>query len=228
MHIGKFKRFSMCNCLTIRMDRAIKKINPKALRTYTAHLMSTDLFLKLAHPGVNIRVPLKDYWPEKRYIKVYTIPKNIITFLFSPFNEAFHTNYCFGSSVQYTVPKKLSGKLICIARDKKFDVKQIKKSAQDFAKDLEAMNKKVSKIWNVQSKILIFYDNTYAPESIRDRLVLFDSIAKNVLGWPYIQIKEKKTKVNKDSIYSWQHYNNKTHIKLAKQIEFIERSYKNI
>lgn len=54
-----FSRFSLCNCLTTRMDKAVKGLVERPIRTYTAYLMTTDVFLHRAHAGENISVPFK-------------------------------------------------------------------------------------------------------------------------------------------------------------------------
>ena len=76
MNIEDFKRFSLCNCLTVRMEKHAKRRKiPPPIRTYTAHVMTMDLFLRKVRPGAVIQIPYPELWP-KGFITTYRIPKN--------------------------------------------------------------------------------------------------------------------------------------------------------
>jgi len=221
MDIDKFKRFSMCNCLTVRMDRIAKETNPNVARTYTAHLMTIDLFLKLAKPGIQIDVPFKEFWPTQKYIRTYRIPKKVNTFLFSPFNEAWHPGYHFGTDVRYVVPKRLRQPMIkeSVRHGVKF-IRGRPNFSKQFIENMKALDKKVTKLWN-PNKILVLYDNTWAPTNKKPRLDLFNQVAKETLKWPCIQVSEKRPKPK--GADRWQHYSNSTYLGLLRQIEKLER-----
>lgn len=224
MDMTKFKRFSMCNCLTVRMDKLSKKANPKVIRTYTAHLMTLDLFLKLAKPGMSLDVPFKKYWPKQKYIRTYHIPKKVTTFLFSPFNESWHPTFRFDTNVSYVVPKRLRKAIAKESAKHNMPFTREKKgSILQFKKNIKALDKKVTSLWSPR-KILVLYDNTWAPKDKKSRLDAFNQIARKTLKWPCVQIKQKRNKPTKEDL--WQHYSNAIYLNLQNQIEDIEKELK--
>jgi len=221
VEIAKFSRFSMCNCLTVRMDRHAKTTyKKKLLRTYTAHLMTPSVFINEAYPGTIIDVPFKSYWPRAKHIRQYYIPQKIKTFLLSTFNEVFHPNYTFGTSTRYTVPFKYRKAVLKHKLSKRDNVKA--KNLIDkktYIKHLKQLDAKVDEIWGPVNKILILYDHSAAPSEIQHRANKFNKIARKTLDWPCIPVEETYARGNR----TWQHYATNTYLKLLVQIEQLER-----
>jgi hypothetical protein len=215
MDIDKFSRFSMCNCLTVRMDRLVKEASKNSVRTYTAHLMTPHLFLRKVEPGVTIDVPFKDYWPKSKYIRQYVIPKRVRTFLLSTFNEIYHPNHSFGDGIRYVVPRGFRNKL-----PKSASIKSIKRiTAEQFSLQLKKIDKKISDMWGDVCKILVFYDHSRASTRIQERAELFNQTARLAVNWPVIQVRERFP----SEVRTWQHYSNKIYLELYKLIGRIER-----
>jgi len=203
------------------MDK-YNKVRKNVSRTYTAHLMTTDIFLQLAFPGKRIDAPFKKYWPKKSYIRTYVIPHKIDTFLFSPFTEARYSSYYINKYGRYIIPKNLRNEFFMSLGKEKTKLKKIKGiTIKKFIEDLKEINKKIIDIWNPKNKILIFYDNMWAPPSIKSRLILFDKIAKETLGWEHIQVVGgMQCKPHKNDM--WQHYDRTVYINLYNQISKLE------
>lgn len=219
LDINKFRRFSMCNCLTVRMEQYAKRSSANMLRTYTAHLMTPDLFLKKAKRGVHFNVPFIDFWKTKTYINTYCIPKKVDTFLFSTFNEIFHPNFTFDDGIRYVVPKQFRQKVLEHKQAIRKSVRRVNHiPINQYKNQLMLLKRKVGLLWKNVNKILIFYDHSRAPKAIRKRALEFNSMAMRVLNWPVIQIEEKYRFTG-----SWQHYSVRTYMNLLAQIEGIER-----
>lgn len=220
VNINKFGRFSMCDCLTIRMDKYIKH-RQDVIRTYTPFLMTLDVFLNLAFPGTHVSVPFKEHWPGRKGIKDYEIPVKINTFLFSPFHAAFHHSYYF-DSIRWFIPKEIVKKLSSILKERGISIRKAKTYTQEqFKFDLKKLDKKVTAIWNPKNKILVFYNNTWAPPRIKNRLILFDNVARETLDWKCISVVDNRKQI--PEVAMWHHYERTTYTKLYDQIAELEK-----
>jgi hypothetical protein len=211
----KFYRFSMCNCLTIRMDQIAKKENKK-IRTYTAHLMTPSVFLAHACPGKEFTVPFHNFWARKDYIKIYKFPKHIKTFLLSPFNEVFHKNYTFYDSTRYAIPLEFTTS---------HKMKQFENVGRLpvywYRRVLKKLNNKIDKIYPNSLKVLIFYSYTRAPQLMKRRALVFQKAAKETLQWPCIRLIETAQQSNQ----SWQHYSTAAYRTVLDKLEKLEEAH---
>jgi len=180
------KRFSMCNCLTIPMPH-----------TYTAHAMTIDFFLDAVIPG------------EK--VGVYTIPRKIDTFLFSPFNESTRKAFTI-DGVRYTY----------VGKDMK-DAKRVpvmRLTVHEFAERLQAMHRKVVVTWGRgTTRILVLYDNTLADEATRKRADEYDNVAISTLGWLVVRVKDDPD----NHKGPWHHYSDAVRLNTLRAIEAVEQ-----
>ena len=212
--IDIFKRFSMGNCATLRMDRYGRKKNMTNIKTYTAHLMSLDSFINFPKNNFNIKIPF-DYWP---YNKKYFLPKKIKTFIYSTFNEIYHPRYSVENSCAFTIPDNFKKRIF----EKQRNNKPIKSlgfcNLYEYKKNIICLNKKVINIWGNVNRVLLFYDFKRAPKKIKIRARAFNKLAKNILGWKIVVINEKYLRAG-----SWQHYSVETYLRLLKNIELLEQ-----
>jgi len=217
----------MCNCLTVRMEKAAKRRKRDLpIRTYTAHLMTMDLFLRKVAPGAEFQIPYPNMWP-KAFITKYRIPETVQTFLFSPFNVIHHPNYIFDNDkdkLRYVIPMAPAG-----ITDNRFvnlraHTTQVARiSPQQFVRELTAVERKVDSIWAKPKKILVFYDYTLAPKAVQTRAKLFQKLARNTVDWPLISVKETVKRNRKDPNV-WPHYSGKTYLGCLSQIERLEQN----
>jgi len=218
----------MCNCLTLRMEKYARAAG-RERRTYTAHQLSTDLFLKFAKPGVTIPLPYKALYP-KDVMTEYAIPNQTNTFLFSTFNEVFHPAFYFtNSNARYTVQRTISGKI-----DTKFS-KLLKNATgkcptytvDNFVKDLARIDTKVNLMWGNILKILIFYDYSWSrSEPLKKRFIQFNRAAKRTVDWPVIQVvRDTQEPHPKKQKRDWAHYNEIVYLDLYDKISAMEEEY---
>jgi hypothetical protein len=209
------------------MEKAAKRRKIEMpVRTYTAHVMTMDLFLRKVQPGAEFQIPYPHLWP-KGFITTYKIPTDVQTFLFSPFNVIHHPNYIFDNDkdrVRYVIPMAPEG-----TTDKKFmnlhkHTKLVDPiNPKRYIKELRAVEKKVDKIWKNALKLLVFYDYTLAPLAVRERAILLHKLSRETVDWPLIQIRETVNRNRKDPNV-WPHYSSKTYLGLLKQIERMENA----
>lgn len=193
-------RFSMCNCLTVYWPGV-----------YTAHAMTMDTFWKYAVPGGSLTMPYADLWPSG-YVRTYRFPRQVRTFMFSPFNEAFHPSYILSSPNNSNSYRVTLGPHKGMVRLKGLAKPVPRLSVEGFEHDLRSMHEHAERIWKPKLKVLVLYDSTWAGNETRKRVRVYDEIARRVLKWPVIQI------VNPDSSQKrWCHYDKKAHeVALAK------------
>lgn len=161
------KRFSICACLTLFMED-----------TYAAMGMGTDLFNKKAVAGQRLVMPGIDHWPKEHGPKVYKIPKKIDTFMYSPFVESTAGFFDMGDGVRQAF--RLRGpKLLALGLAKQIP----RPSLEQWAKDMQAMDKKISEMWPDATKILIFYDHSrIRSEATRNMLERWNQTALDAVG----------------------------------------------
>lgn len=190
------KRFSLCNCLTIYFPE-----------TYTAHAMTMDFFIKKIQAGTRIPTIHTDLWPSG-YVHIFKIPKKIHTFLFSTFNEAYHPNYIFEDGVRYTMgPHTGLAKLKSIAKE----IPRL--SPKEYAIALKEMDKRISSLWGNVLKLLVFYDHSRAPNDIKARMIEYNTVSKNTLGWPHVNVEEPNSPKP-----MWYHYSDIGHKSVVEKI----------
>jgi hypothetical protein len=208
------------------MEKAAKRHKIEIpVRTYTAHVMTMDLFLRKVKPGAEFQIPYPNLWP-KGFITTYKIPTNVQTFLFSPFNIIHHPNYIFDNDkdkIRYVIPMAPEG-----ITDKKFinlrkHTTPVAITPKRYVKELKAVEKKVNKIWKNAFKLLVFYDYSLAPSLVKKQAALFHKLTRETVNWPLIQIKETAKRNRKDPNV-WPHYSGKTYLGLLKQIERMENA----
>lgn len=201
------KRFSMCNCLTISMPD-----------TYTAHAMTVDFFLKRASPGRKIVVDVADERPDDE-ARAFKIPRRVDTFLFSPFNEAFHDAYEI-NGVRYTCVGDELGKVL-----KPLPARPL----PEFGTSLLEMDARVTTMWGDVLKILVLYDSDAADDQIKARLVDHDDAAVEALGWPVLRVLQEITGRYADRANRglWYHYTDATKVNVLRTVESME-SRKNV
>lgn len=215
------KRFSMCDCLTIKMDD-----------TYTAIGAGIDCFINNFVPGEKWIAPFAQKLDEKQLKMMrpvgYKIPKKIDTFFWSPFHEATSTYWDLGDETIYSF--RLRGGFL-----EKFGVatREKRPSMKYLLDKVVEMDKKVNEMWgpNVK-KIMLFYDHSrMLDQQIRKRLEKFNEESSKILQWPTLKIeltdvdpscKEEANTNGKAGWSGWEHYNRDTYKQFYKQIEQLE------
>lgn len=196
------KRFSMCNCLTISMPD-----------TYTAHAMTIDFFLERAAPGRKVVVDVADERPDNE-ARAFKIPKRIDTFLFSPFNEAFHDAYEI-NGVRYTcVGDTLSESLEPLPRQ----------SLGDFSVSLSEIDARVATMWGDVLKVLVLYDSDMADRGTWTRLAGYDDMAVETLGWPTVWVRGGTSSKYAGRVARglWHHYVDSAKAEVLAEVEAME------
>jgi len=192
----------MCNCLTIGFPD-----------TYTSHAMTTDMFLRYVLPGSRVPMPHTDLWPSG-YIKVHKIPEKVTTFLFSTFNEVYHTNYMFEDGCRIAIgPHPETAKLKHIA-------KEISKlSIQDFCDEVQKVGNKVDLIWPGCKKILVWYDTRRADKKTQAMFIKYNEAIIKTVNWPVAQMVDTTCKKE-----NWMHFDDMARFKLFDKIVEIEKT----
>lgn len=145
--------------------------------------------------------------------------------MFSPFNEAFHKSFSFGQSGRrFVIPKKIRQVVFSAAESSNISVRKLGYLSVDrFVEDLKKLDVKVHSLWGVTKKILLLYDNSRAPKWILPRLELFNRVAKNVLNWEHIAVRDRNKKNKVDN--TWPHYSSSVYLCLYNNISTLERDH---
>jgi hypothetical protein len=201
--------FSMCNCITLGMPR-----------TYTAHAMTMDMFLRLASPGARIPRPYIDLWP-KTFIKIYKIPENVKVFVFSTFNEVYLGSHVFEDGVRCTMGFNEKYEPL-----KRLSCPIPRLEIGEFCEYISRVGEKVLRDWGQKTKrIILRYDKTRATPEIRDRMNAYDEAVIKTTGWPVVQVKDPKGPIPvKGRPHMWCHYGKPSLRDLYLDIVKIERS----
>jgi hypothetical protein len=204
----------MCNCLTLDFPK-----------TYTAFALTVDRFLKQVEPGKTIVLSYSELREKNEKIpRAWKIPKKINTFLFSPFNEAYHTMFDCGDGIMSS----------CVGRKARKLSKRVQRYTPfDLADLMKGFDKKIDRIWGKVLKILVLYDNTWSDNNIKFLMNLYDqAVAMRVGGyWPIIRVKSGKatrvSKPNRSSLGPWFHYTDKAKKAVIEEIKALEKTWAN-
>ncbi len=219
------KRFSMCDCISIKMSDS-----------YTAMGAGLELFLKKFNAGEKFVMPYASKLPTDQLKMMrpiaYKIPKQIDTFLWSPFHEATSQYYDLGDGIRYAF--RLKGGFLV-----KFGVaKRIKRpTPKELDAQLVEMNEKIDRMWGPDvKKIMIHYETSRAIDGkLKKRLVDFTRRSNEILGWPGVQMKlsdydvrgpRKNLGMDENGIVwnGWEHYAPQAYDIMHAEIEQLEQT----
>ena len=216
------KRFSMCDCLTVKMED-----------TYTAIGAGLECFLNKFIPGEKWIAPWANKLDEKQLKMMrpvgYKIPKKIDTFLWSPFHEATSTYWDLNDNIKHSL--RLRGGFL-----EKFGVatRVQPPSLNNLLIQVKEMDSKVNEFWgpNVK-KIMLYYDNSRALD--KQILNKFRKEVEKILDWPIVKVtltefdaqnKETEDKDNGIIWNGWEHYSIQTYKNFYTKIQQVEEKYK--
>jgi hypothetical protein len=213
--------FSLCNCITLGMPR-----------TYTAHAMTMDLFLKYAVPGERYPRPHIDLW-SKTFVKVFKIPAVVRVFLFSIFNEVYLPSYVWKEGCRGVEgARMLADERFTMGfhshynRLKALSVNVPRYQPHEFAEHLIRVGKKADQIWPGVKKIILRYDLTRAKLNVKEDFLRYGEVVERVVDWPIVEVHDSNGPVaRKNHPHLWCHYGEQALVELHADILEAERNY---
>lgn len=196
---------------------------------YSSYLMSFNNFLRHVTTQGEILLspwaqgPVRDSierirdgnvdWSHE--VTAFKVPTGVETFIISVFNEANVPKMRYGNDVFSCWP---ASQVRMALEDLGVAWEEPALSAEALGTALHDIGTKSEEIWPRALRIILQYDHKMAPRSKQKKLKEFEQIAREVLGWPVVQIDSG----NDEKGDVWCHYHEDTRRAAWKKIEQLE------
>jgi len=204
------KRYSLCDCVTLGFPE-----------TYNAMGLGLDVFNSKIEAGKKYIMPYANKVSEEdiRILRPvgYKTPKEIETFLWSPFHDSTSTFYDLGDDVIHSF--RFKGQWL---RKYSFVKQRSEPLFTEVIRSIKTMKTKIYNMWGSDVNcMLLFYDNSRLNnKTVKKRMERYNEISLEVLH-DWHELKVELTEEDKEG-KEWEHYKRPARMNLLDQIKKIE------